>query len=121
MPTLAAHHPADHAAAPVVDVSPAEAWISKDTARIIDVREPHEWIGELGHIPGATLVPLATLEAAAAQWDRERPVVVVCRSGSRSTRAAVTLAALGFRQVRNLAGGMLAYKGAGLPVVRGRS
>jgi rhodanese-related sulfurtransferase len=106
------------APAPVVDVTPMEAWAMGHEARIIDVREPHEWCGELGHIPGAALVPLSTIEAAATGWNHHEPIVLVCRSGGRSARAAAALARLGFRHVRNLAGGMSAYNAAGLPVVR---
>src|SRR5687768_7160638 len=98
--------------APVVDVTPTEAWDLANDVRIIDVREPDEWCGELGHIPGAALVPLSTLEDAAAGWNHHEPVVLVCRSGGRSARAAATLARLGFRDVRNLAGGMSAYTAA---------
>ncbi|HNN90922.1 MAG TPA: rhodanese-like domain-containing protein [Pseudomonadota bacterium] len=83
--------------------------------RMIDVREPHEFTGELGHIPGAELVPLATVATAAAAWDRQADLLIVCRSGGRSGRAAQQLVALGFRRVMNLAGGMLAYNQAGLP------
>jgi rhodanese-related sulfurtransferase len=87
-------------------------------ARIIDVREPHELAGELGHLPGAELVPLATLEAAAAGWNRDQPLILVCRSGGRSARATTLLVALGFRGAINLRGGMLAVHAAGLPVAR---
>ena len=100
------------------DVSPSAALAARSTARLLDVREPDEFRGELGHIPGAELVPLATVSAAAAAWDREKPLIVICRSGGRSSRAAQALAAAGFRHVMNLSGGMLAYNAAGLPVER---
>ena len=50
--------------------------------RRIDVREPDEFIGPLGHLPGAELVPLGTLEAASADWPREHPLLLICRSAS---------------------------------------
>jgi rhodanese-related sulfurtransferase len=78
--------------------------------RVIDVREPHEFHGELGHIDGAELVPLATVEDAARKWDRDTPMLVVCRSGGRSARAVSTLRRLGFSCAVNLRGGMLAYR-----------
>lgn len=78
--------------------------------RLIDVREPSEFV--LGHVPGAELVPLGTLETAARTWDRTAPIVVVCRSGSRSARGAHLLLTMGFENVYNLTGGMLAYEGA---------
>lgn len=84
--------------------------------RLIDVREPDEFTGELGHIPGAELVPLATLEATAASWPRERPLIVVCRSGARSAKAAALLVGMGFADVINLDGGTQGYGDAGLPV-----
>ena len=87
--------------------------------RIIDVREPAEFTGALGRIPGAELVPLATLESAARTWDKDEELVVVCRSGARSARAASLLASLGFRRLRDLAGGTQGYVDAGLPVEHG--
>ena len=87
--------------------------------RIIDVREPAEFTGALGHIPGAELVPLATLESAARAWAKDEELVVVCRSGARSARAASLLAALGFRRLQDLAGGTQGYVDAGLPVEHG--
>ena len=88
--------------------------------RRIDVREPAEFTGPLGHLPGAELVPLSTVEAAAAAWSREQPLLLICRSGARSVTAAHRLAALGFSRLYNLAGGMLAVNDAQLPV-EGRS
>ncbi|HET9450819.1 MAG TPA: rhodanese-like domain-containing protein [Aggregicoccus sp.] len=84
--------------------------------RRIDVREPSEYTGPLGHLPGAELVPLATVEAAAAAWSREQSLLLICRSGARSVTAAHRLAALGFTRLYNLAGGMLAVNEAQLPV-----
>ncbi len=82
----------------------------------VDVREPDEFTGELGHVPGARLVPLATLPEAAVGWSRDRDIVVVCRSGARSTRAITELAKRGFSRLYNLRGGMLAWNQAHLPV-----
>jgi glyoxylase-like metal-dependent hydrolase (beta-lactamase superfamily II)/rhodanese-related sulfurtransferase len=87
--------------------------------QVIDVREPHEFTEELGHIGGARLVPLAELAARAAEIDKSRPVVTVCRSGARSAQATVLLKKAGFEQVANLAGGMLRWRGEALPVVDG--
>lgn len=85
-------------------------------ARIIDVREVNEFSAELGHIPGAELVPLGTIEHAAKDWDKKQPLVMVCRSGGRSARATQTLLAMGFEEVVNMKGGMMAYNQAHLPV-----
>ncbi len=100
------------------EMSPLELAATAPRPRIIDVRAPEEFTGELGHIPGAELVPLATLEERAESWNKDEPLVVVCRSGARSARAAGTLAAAGFTRVANLSGGTLAHVAAGLPVER---
>lgn len=78
--------------------------------RVIDVREAHEFHGELGHIQGAELVPLGTVEQAAHAWDPDTPMLVVCRSGARSARAVSALRRMGFGCAVNLRGGMLAYR-----------
>jgi sulfur dioxygenase len=85
--------------------------------RLVDVREPAEFDGELGHIDGAELLPLGGLRAALAGWDRGASLVMVCRSGGRSAQAALILEAAGFTRVANLAGGMIAWRAAGLPTV----
>lgn len=97
------------------DLAPAALGPSPRDVRVIDVREPSEFDGELGHLPGAELVPLGTLEAVARAWDRSVPIVMVCRSGARSARAATALVRVGFPCVMNLEGGMIAYNAAGLP------
>jgi sulfur dioxygenase len=84
--------------------------------QIVDVREPEEFDGILGHIDGARLIPLGELRDAAASLDKTRPVVTVCRSGARSAQAAVMLEKEGFGQVANLAGGMLRWRAQRLPV-----
>ncbi len=85
---------------------------------LIDVREPHEFSGELGHVAGSRLVPLATVLDAARDWPRDQELVIICRSGNRSGRAAQALTGAGFTRVFNLAGGMLAWNAAGLPIER---
>lgn len=100
------------------DVSPTATLAARGAVRLIDVREPHEYTGELGHIAGAELVPLATVLEASRAWAREQDVILICRSGARSGRAAEALVAAGFARVMNMAGGMLAYNAAGLPVER---
>jgi glyoxylase-like metal-dependent hydrolase (beta-lactamase superfamily II)/rhodanese-related sulfurtransferase len=89
---------------------------------IVDVREPEEYTGELGHISGSILVPLKDLSSRAEELGKykDRQVIAVCRAGVRSTTAAAILTALGFEQVSNLKGGMLDWNNAGLPVERGK-
>ncbi|MDG1478921.1 MAG: MBL fold metallo-hydrolase [Myxococcota bacterium] len=98
---------------PEVDIR----WVNDSAGqhRLVDVRQPEEFTGELGHIAGAELVPLASLDAGAAQWKRDEPIVVLCRSGGRSGRAAQVLEGLGFSRVASMTGGMLAWNTAGLP------
>jgi glyoxylase-like metal-dependent hydrolase (beta-lactamase superfamily II)/rhodanese-related sulfurtransferase len=72
--------------------------------QIVDVREPSEYNGPIGHIKGALLIPLGELAARANELARERPVVAVCRSGARSAQACVILQRMGFRDLANLAG-----------------
>ena len=92
-------------------------WLSEHRAevRVIDVREPSEFTGELGHVPGAELVPLSSFAVSLSSWDRERPIVVVCRSGGRSGQATALLERAGFERVANVAGGMIAWRNARLP------
>ncbi|HEX6065527.1 MAG TPA: MBL fold metallo-hydrolase [Longimicrobiales bacterium] len=87
---------------------------------VLDVREPNEFRGELGHIPGSVLVPLRELAARTAELDpqRERQIVAVCRSGVRSTTAAAMLYGLGFERVYNLKDGMIDWNDRKLPVER---
>jgi len=90
----------------------------RGTVRVIDVREPSEFTGELGHIPGAELVALSEIPTRCSAWDREAVVVLVCRSGKRSAAAAQVLVKNGFKHVVNLVGGTQAHAAAGLPVER---
>ena len=87
---------------------------------LVDVREPDEYTGELGHISGSILIPLKDLPSRAAELEgyHARPVVAICRSGVRSTTAAAILTGLGFEQVFNLKGGMLDWNNQNLPVER---
>ncbi len=85
---------------------------------IVDVRSPAEWAQD-GHIAGALLIPLPELSQRAYEIPRDRPVVMVCRSGRRSQAACEALARAGYDNVQNLAGGMIAWKRAGLPTEYG--
>ena len=94
------------------------AWVEEHVGalQLVDVREPAEFTGPLGHIAGARLVPLGGLAGAVEQFDRDRPVVTVCRAGGRSAQATVMLQRAGFSKVANLAGGMLQWHAQGLAV-----
>ncbi|HYG55500.1 MAG TPA: MBL fold metallo-hydrolase [Burkholderiales bacterium] len=87
--------------------------------QIVDVREPDEFNGPLGHVPGARLVPLGRLSEGMNSIDKTRPVVVVCRSGARSAQATLMLGKAGFERVANLSGGMLRWRAQRLHVEGG--
>ncbi|MBV8888459.1 MAG: rhodanese-like domain-containing protein, partial [Alphaproteobacteria bacterium] len=89
--------------------------------QILDVREPGEFEGPLGHIRGAVLIPLGELVARAGELSPDRPIVAVCRAGSRSAQATVILREAGFSEVANLAGGMLRWRAEGHAVEGGSS
>ncbi len=84
-----------------------------DGAQLIDVRAGHEW--DAGRIEGASHLPLAELAGRAGELDRERPVVLYCRGGNRSTMAAEALRAEGFDAVK-LSEGIVGWAEAGLPL-----
>ena len=81
--------------------------------QLIDVRASHEH--EAGRIGDTRLIELAELSARAAEIDRDRPVVFYCRSGGRSAMATEAFAQAGY-DAHNMAGGMLAWDAAGLPI-----
>ncbi len=85
-------------------------------AFVLDVREPYEW-AEF-HIPGATLIPLGTLGDRLSEVPRDKPIVVVCRSGNRSQTGRDILLRAGFAAVTSMDGGVRAWRDAGLPVTR---
>jgi glyoxylase-like metal-dependent hydrolase (beta-lactamase superfamily II)/rhodanese-related sulfurtransferase len=97
-------------------------WVATNGSRLtlVDVREPDEFYGALGHVAGAESMPLATLATLAASLPRERPIVTICRSGGRSGKAALELISLGFASVASLRGGMLGWTELQLPVEYGR-
>jgi len=97
-------------------ISPGELRrkLNKSGTIIVDVRQPSEF--REGHIPKAKLIPSSSLPRRAGDLRRFKEIVVVCRSGSRSSRAAKQLAEMGFGNVRNLTGGMNAWERAGFPV-----
>ena len=84
-------------------------------AVLLHAREDDGWAA--GHAPGAEHVPLARVSEATSRLKGE-DVLTLCRSGSRSGRAADIVGAAGVN-VRTVAGGMSAWSAAGLPVVRG--
>jgi len=92
-----------------------------DNVVIVDVREPQEYTGPLGHIRGAMLIPLGQLARRSGELSRNRPVVAVCRSGARSAQAIVILQQAGLTDAANLSGGMLRWRADGHAVEGGSS
>lgn len=99
-----------------IDCSGVLQLINHKDASVLDVREPDEF--KAGHVLGARLIPLGKLKERIGELERfrEKPVVIVCRSGSRSATACAILGRAGFAQVYNLAGGMMAWQKTGLPL-----
>jgi glyoxylase-like metal-dependent hydrolase (beta-lactamase superfamily II)/rhodanese-related sulfurtransferase len=100
----------------VLEIDPH--WLEENLGAVcvLDVREPSEFVGPLGHIKGATLVPLGELAARAKELPREKPIVAVCRAGSRSAQATAILQKNGFSDFANLTGGMLRWRAEGRAV-----
>jgi len=99
-------------------VAPAVAvqLINREKAVVVDVRDAAEYAE--GHLNGARHIPLAELEAKLPQAIKNKalPVILVCRSGARSSSAVAIAQKLGFAQAQSLAGGIIAWKAAKLPV-----
>ncbi|MBI3710172.1 MAG: MBL fold metallo-hydrolase [Proteobacteria bacterium] len=97
-------------------------WLEEnaEAVQVVDVRERDEFVGPLGHIHGANLIPLGDLAKRANELAKERPIVAVCRAGGRSAQATSILQQAGFTAVANLAGGMLRWRAEGHAVDGGR-
>lgn len=85
----------------------------EEGAQLLDVRVEHEW--EVGRIPGATHLPLAELAERAGEIDKDRPVVLYCRGGNRSTMATAALAEAGY-DASKLTEGIVGWSEASLPL-----
>jgi rhodanese-related sulfurtransferase len=83
----------------------------EEGAQLVDVRVAHEW--NAGHIAGATHLPLEELSGRSGELDPERPVVLYCRGGTRSSMAAEALESAGFDAVK-LSEGIVGWDEAGL-------
>lgn len=83
---------------------------------LLDVRDYGEYAG--GHIPGAIWAPLGELEVVVGKLERAKRYYIICRSGRRSLEAQKRLLAMGFKDVINVCGGMMAWEAAGQAVER---
>jgi len=102
------------------DIKPQEAvrLINHDGAVVLDVREDKEY--HEGHVLNAVHIPYGLMDERLDELDayKAQPLIVCCRTGQRSAQAAVLLRGQGFEHVYKLSGGMLAWCGADLPVVK---
>lgn len=109
---------------PEIKPSQLQALISSPTwsdakVRLLDVRMPNEFTGELGHVADSEFVTLGPdLQQLLDSGDRKTPIVFICRSGARSGQATSYAVDIGYENVANLSGGMIQWNDEGLPVSR---
>ena len=118
-------------AAPVVDVAPTQVVSTlpdevdvhtvasikdEDDVYVIDVRE--QWEYDEGHIPGVTLIPMSQVPDRPDEIPLDKEVIVTCRSGNRSGQITDYLRQIGFDNVHNMSGGIVAWEAAGYEVNR---
>ena len=78
---------------------------AKEDFFLLDVREPNEF--QIGRIPGSTLIPLGEVPQRVSEIPRDKEIVVHCKMGGRSAKAAAFLRQQGYKNVKNLKGGIL--------------
>ena len=101
----------------IVDLLPRDVMRNTQKYTIIDVRREDEFYGELGHINDSKLITIGSkFGSKICHFDRDTTYLFVCRSGGRSARAARIAQISGFKNVFNMAGGMLAWNKENLPV-----
>ena len=107
----------------VPSIAPREAAAAVDPSDaaprplVVDVREPDEFTQE--RIAGVVLMPISQFVARHAELPKDRPLLMLCAAGSRSTSATMYLLQAGWTDVRNVTGGMIGWRQAGLPIVSG--
>lgn len=99
-----------------IEAADLAEWLSDNAKdfRIIDVREINEI--NAGTIPGAEAMPMATVPVRIHELDKDKDLVLICRSGARSAQACAFLQQQGYDNVYNLRGGMFAWAGSGQPL-----
>jgi rhodanese-related sulfurtransferase len=107
-------------ALPTIDVQAADRRLREETPAplLLDVREPHEFAAV--RAPGAALVPTSQFMTRLQDLPADRPILVICHVGGRSAAVTGYLVRTGRTDVVNVAGGMVAWERAGLPVLRGQ-
>ena len=105
-------------AIPTLTAQEAQAQLaSRPAPMVLDVRQPEEF--KAGHIAGATLIPLGSLASRINEVPRDKDVVVMCRTGHRSSSGRDILLSAGFKRVTSMAGGLTDWKNQGLMTVTG--
>ncbi len=97
-----------------ISVDEGKELMSSGNVAVIDVREPHEY--NAGHVPNATLIPVATVFARKEELPRDKDIIFVCGVGQRSALACEMAAAAGLTRLFNLEGGTEAWVKSGQPV-----
>jgi rhodanese-related sulfurtransferase len=104
----------------VENLTPSQATLlmNREDALVLDVRETGEWSS--GHITGARHITLAQLEKRMSEIDKfkDRPIIVVCATGNRSSSACGQLKKRGFEKVFSLGGGISGWSEANLPLTK---
>ena len=100
--------------AELIDPQTVAALRDNPEVLVIDVREQDEYNDS--HIPGITLIPMSTIADRLAEIPKDKTVIVTCRSGNRSSQVASFLREQGFTNIHDMAGGIVAWQNAGLPV-----
>ena len=101
-----------------VSAAEAKSLLGEDkTVLVLDVRQPEEF--RTGHIAGATLIPLDKLGQSLAKLPKDRKILCICRSGSRSGAAVRQLTNAGYTAL-NLSGGMMSWQRLGYPIKQGK-
>ena len=99
-----------------ITVSEAKSLLDKGGYLFLDCREPKEF--KMGHIPGAMNIPRGLMEFKIAKKipNKNEPIVLYCKSGGRGCLATCTLCQMGYRNVKNMGGGWLAWEKSGYPI-----
>lgn len=106
----------DRAAGPALSTLQATQLINAKNAQVVDVRAAEQFAA--GSLPNARHIPADQIDQRAAELRKERPVIVVADGGQLAPRAASRLRAAGLAEVYVLAGGLAAWRAAGLPLRR---
>lgn len=97
-----------------ISTAKANQLYNDKSAFFVDVREQDEW--DSFHIPGTTLIPLGQLASRLNEVPKDKPIVVVCRSGNRSKQGRDILLQAGYTNVTSMAGGVTEWKTNGYPI-----